>query len=230
MKRHGFTLIELLVVIAIIAILAAILFPVFARAREKARANTCLSNIKQLTLAVLMYIQDYDEVFQPCRMPGWPAEGIYATLRPYVKNDSLYTCPSYVSGGSAEVSGNQPYHYAFDYKSDQCSGGVVPWDRQGLFADGVWFGWTVVGLKNLEDPVNTILMADGNRSYWFCYGAQNRWNYFGIIPRHSDGVNSGWADGHCKFLGTGPRPKPEPNNGTNTWFPIAERFFTWAAD
>jgi prepilin-type N-terminal cleavage/methylation domain-containing protein len=58
MKRHGFTLIELLVVIAIIAILAAILFPVFARAREKARANTCLSNVKQLTLGLMMYVSD----------------------------------------------------------------------------------------------------------------------------------------------------------------------------
>ncbi len=63
MRRTGFTLIELLVVIAIIAILAAILFPVFARAREKARQSSCLSNVKQITLAGLMYIQDYDERF-----------------------------------------------------------------------------------------------------------------------------------------------------------------------
>src|SRR5947209_8124039 len=63
MKRRGFTLIELLVVIAIIAILAAILFPVFAQAREKARSISCLSNIKQTTLSAVMYVQDYDEKF-----------------------------------------------------------------------------------------------------------------------------------------------------------------------
>ena len=69
-KRRGFTLIELLVVIAIIAILAAILFPVFAQAREKARAATCVSNLKQIGNAMMMYVQDYDE-----RLPGAASPG-----------------------------------------------------------------------------------------------------------------------------------------------------------
>ena len=95
MKR-GFTLIELLVVIAIIAILAAILFPVFARAREKARQTSCLSNVKQLTLGFMMYAQDYDEYIRSAYLPG-PDSHYWSWMfgiEPYVKNDHVYACPS----------------------------------------------------------------------------------------------------------------------------------------
>ena len=99
MRRNGFTLIELLVVIAIIAILAAILFPVFAQAREKARQTQCTNNMKQNALAVLQYIQDYDERFpmslylaiqnnQPCIFT------LYNAIYPYVKNADVVVCPS----------------------------------------------------------------------------------------------------------------------------------------
>ncbi|MGD9497689.1 MAG: DUF1559 domain-containing protein, partial [Armatimonadota bacterium] len=98
-SRRGFTLIELLVVIAIIAILAAILFPVFARAREKARQASCTSNLKQIGTAMMMYTQDYDEVLPDCLMGrdtndptryfAWTA-----VIMPYVKNNQLFECPS----------------------------------------------------------------------------------------------------------------------------------------
>src|SRR5262245_48315700 len=101
----GFTLIELLVVIAIIAILAAILFPVFAKAREKARQTSCLSNTKQLALSILQYAQDYDEAMVPWVVsvkPNVPkAEGgtsgslrWNALVQPYCKSLSVFTCPS----------------------------------------------------------------------------------------------------------------------------------------
>src|SRR5579862_9500355 len=105
MKRHAFTLIELLVVIAIIAILAAILFPVFAQAREKARIATCTSNLKQFALSILMYDQDYDETMPigfkaayligplTSQLSGFPERGVHAEIAPYVKDHGVFHCP-----------------------------------------------------------------------------------------------------------------------------------------
>ncbi|OIO91395.1 MAG: hypothetical protein AUJ92_16615 [Armatimonadetes bacterium CG2_30_59_28] len=104
--KKGFTLIELLVVIAIIAILAAILFPVFAKAREKARQTSCLSNIKQLGLGAMMYVQDFDETYfprwQPITVYPAPADAIWwlprpgyaSLLDPYTKSTQIGVCPS----------------------------------------------------------------------------------------------------------------------------------------
>src|SRR5260221_1647717 len=102
MNKHGFTLIELLVVIAVIAILAAILFPVFAQAREKARAISCLSNAKQIGTAVLMYAQDYDETVVPWfQLTGLPRDewrhdlqSWAQLMQPYIKNGSPVDPPS----------------------------------------------------------------------------------------------------------------------------------------
>ena len=94
-RRHAFTLIELLVVIAIIAILAAILFPVFAQAREKARQASCLSNLKQIGIALTMYQSDYDSQYPPSQLGtgtnivSWPT-----MLQPYIKNEQVFVCPS----------------------------------------------------------------------------------------------------------------------------------------
>jgi prepilin-type N-terminal cleavage/methylation domain-containing protein/prepilin-type processing-associated H-X9-DG protein len=94
-KKHAFTLIELLVVIAIIAILASILFPVFAQAREKARQTSCLSNMKQLGLGLMMYAQDYDETLMQTtwEIPNFKVHWSYV-LQPYVKNVNIFACPS----------------------------------------------------------------------------------------------------------------------------------------
>jgi prepilin-type N-terminal cleavage/methylation domain-containing protein/prepilin-type processing-associated H-X9-DG protein len=118
-SSKGFTLIELLVVIAIIAILAAILFPVFAKAREKARQTTCASNLKQMGLAVLQYVQDNDE----CLMcpPGASSEGWAGEIFSYVKSTAAYHCPDDLilpvnenSGPAGASEPNYPMSYCFD--------------------------------------------------------------------------------------------------------------------
>jgi len=114
--RAGFTLIELLVVIAIIAILAAILFPVFARAREAARKASCQSNLKQLSLGFAMYLTDYDQRFP---MAGWwdfdpqsASNDWQNAIYPYIKNAKVYTCPS---SSDFQVNPQDWNHTATDY-------------------------------------------------------------------------------------------------------------------
>src|SRR5215213_5981908 len=99
-RRRGFTLIELLVVIAIIAILAAILFPVFAQARERARTSVCTSNVRQIGLALRMYTQDYDEAFPIfyAYHTRAPHKGIELELLPYTKSAAIFRCPSDAGG------------------------------------------------------------------------------------------------------------------------------------
>src|SRR5205085_2805953 len=122
MKRRGFTLIELLVVIAIIAILAAILFPVFARAREQARKSTCQSNMKNINLGNAMYVQDYDETFMPVIYTDYSWTGMDKTgkvftspLEPYLKNKQINPCPSDTSVWKP-TGGKFPTSYAWSQK------------------------------------------------------------------------------------------------------------------
>ncbi len=128
-RRYGFTLIELLVVIAIIAILAAILFPVFAKAREKARQASCQSNLKQVGLAIAQYMQDYDEKYpyagngtddpyvavNVCGWRGWLSN----VVMPYVKNNQLFVCPSdgnnYYNVGTTTVPTGDSRFYKVSY-------------------------------------------------------------------------------------------------------------------
>ena len=125
-KNYAFTLIELLVVIAIIAILAAILFPVFAKVREKARQTSCLSNEKQLGLGFLQYTQDNDESFTPAdnATVGMHGHGWGSRIYPYVKSLAVYGCP--------DDTYPQPYKvsYAFNVCLDPTNGGFL--DRKSV--------------------------------------------------------------------------------------------------
>ncbi|MBB6053037.1 DUF1559 domain-containing protein [Armatimonas rosea] len=132
MKR-AFTLIELLVVIAIIAILAAILFPVFGRAREQARKSVCLSNLKQLATAALMYSQDYDEVFPNASWigpdafpPNWYfGESSRTLLEPYVKNSAVFVCPSDTELAKLVVRGaSQPFGLSYQFHGNPLGNGT----------------------------------------------------------------------------------------------------------
>ncbi len=117
-KRRAFTLIELLVVIAIIAILAAILFPVFARARENARRASCQSNLKQIALGIIQYTQDYDESFPVSTTgvatytAGGPTIGWADGIQPYVKSTQIFQCPSepFAANAKPDTAGYTDYY------------------------------------------------------------------------------------------------------------------------
>jgi prepilin-type N-terminal cleavage/methylation domain-containing protein len=168
MNRKGFTLIELLVVIAIIAILAAILFPVFAQARESARQTQCTNNQKQIATSVLMYVQDYEETFPMSAYFGTNPQGqrvlvaVYDVLAPYIKNVDIFVCPSYRPGidwpQRVQAAGSPfPALATFRYV------GYIP--NLGLFGENfcpvVQKRTPVTKLAAVEAPVNTIMLFDG---------------------------------------------------------------------
>jgi len=159
--RRAFTLIELLVVIAIIAILAAILFPVFGRAREAARRTSCVSNVRQLGMAMMQYCQDYDEQFPP-RMPNPVAGPVYPCKacrtidwrvypRPYMKNEAIFRCPS--DGGIPPVIAAEP-----------TLGGPVYRDpAQGGYGTSYCLNTVVTrlgGLAGIAQPADTYMGAE----------------------------------------------------------------------
>jgi prepilin-type N-terminal cleavage/methylation domain-containing protein/prepilin-type processing-associated H-X9-DG protein len=228
--RSGFTLIELLVVIAIIAILAAILFPVFAQARDKARQAACLSNLKQLGLGVTMYAQDYDEMLPD----GWSYSADKKTLwwwqdsvRPYVKNEAVYSCPSaspHMQWTALRPAG-APNPLVRDYIANAAAvsseNGQWPpnrtstdWMRVGPFTNNGGTGTATQSLSNIQDPAGTIAIFDGQREIeiWAinmadCWRptplppADSQWRWPGVVSkRHNDGFVAAFADGHAKWM------------------------------
>ncbi|MHB8997623.1 MAG: DUF1559 family PulG-like putative transporter [Armatimonadota bacterium] len=202
--RRGFTLIELLVVIAIIAILAAILFPVFAKAREKARQSSCLSNVKQLMLATMSYAQDYDEALPMCYTDvaadgfgvgdySWRCE-----ILPYAKNAQIFQCPSKKNSTNAFSSypDGSPIGTATGIQLAGYAMNTVHWAMGGASPSGASLG-------SIEYPASTIFLGEidgaginisdgGAVVHGFVYG-----NLGG--KRHNDGCNWGFIDGHAKW-------------------------------
>jgi len=225
--RRGFTLIELLVVIAIIAILAAILFPVFARAREKARQTSCTSNLKQVNLGLQMYVQDYDEKLPtsggtPCNsddgrvyndvtmLPPW------LQIQPYVKNFDLFTCPSHNNGpcrnqSTAHFRVNQQIDLGRAPASFQLSYGYPEKPMNGHRS----IGCGVYGRHKLswwKYPAQTVIIAEsiGFVNSWqriayanVCAAGCNADRQTEQNTRHNGGSNVGFLDGHVKFYSAG---------------------------
>ena len=168
-RNKGFTLIELLVVIAIIAILAAILFPVFARAREKARTTNCLSNQKEIALGFKMYIGDYDEIFPHTQV------GLTYMLYPYIKNAQIYHCPSDMNVPSGALG-----------DANLCSYGY-----------NVLLKYSI-NVSRCESVATTILTVDTKSSSDF-RPVSDSYDSDAALIRHSDGAIYSFVDGHAKW-------------------------------
>jgi prepilin-type N-terminal cleavage/methylation domain-containing protein len=205
MRRYGFTLIELLVVIAIIAILAAILFPVFAQAREKARQTSCLSNCKQIGLGITMYVNDWDETFPrnddciaPARVPYQPnavgCSGPYGQrvnhykwqywIYPYVKNIQIFFCPSRPYDRQAWEQHAEIFDGGYSLAL-HVTGALNTWNRTGNAQQirNSFLGGTMAGVQRPAETM--ILMEDrfpGTRHYVF--GPQPIQTAYPMAHRH----------------------------------------------
>jgi prepilin-type N-terminal cleavage/methylation domain-containing protein/prepilin-type processing-associated H-X9-DG protein len=212
--RRGFTLIELLVVIAIIAILAAILFPVFARAREKARQASCQSNLKQIALAGAMYASDYDQMPVPMYTYGWNITGAAGTfsgrvwwnglIEPYTKNRQMLVCPS--RAGAAFHDADSPCGAPSDSVVRHQTGIGYNWYNNEWASDaGYWSGLSDASVKS---PAEKVTFMDANcivagpnpalSSLTFALWQQSG-TWWGLEERHNEGNNCAFYDGHVKW-------------------------------
>jgi prepilin-type N-terminal cleavage/methylation domain-containing protein/prepilin-type processing-associated H-X9-DG protein len=187
---RGFTLIELLVVIAIVTILTAILFPVLARAREKAGQTTCLSNIHQLATAQLLYLQDWDE-----NLPHWwtygqarpEPYGLYTFwteyFQPYLHSADVFQCPSVRWGPDGAGPGTKLADYA-----------LFTWGPSGDGTpDHPYWRWAgpPLTLAQVNRPSETFNLMDGDTTTRVTHG---------MLARHSEGMNAGFLDGHARWI------------------------------
>ena len=190
--RQGFTLIELLVVIAIIAILAAILFPVFARAREKARQTSCINNARQLATATLMYAQDYDKCFpMSIYLSGdMQAYAFYHTQMPYMKNIQIFDCPSEKARITAQGLANLglPVAPGFSQASYDFNYAVFEDGPNNMLTQA---DHPVVSMAEIPFPVDTVMCYDGCLTPQF---------YSPVVAGHNQTITANYVDGHAKVV------------------------------
>lgn len=204
-RRCGFTLIELLVVIAIIALLAAILFPVFSRARETARKASCLSNMRQIGLATMQYTQDYDESMVKVYTYLGPGNTNLVwwqdVLQPYMKSYQLVLCPS--QRPSSSYTTNRPAGYPNPLLTSYVGNNIYTNATGGPLFPPLRAG-TGGGrsLAEFEEPATTILFTEvrvGNMEL-FDWSQTDLGSSPTIDKRHLSGCNFAFADGHAKWL------------------------------
>jgi prepilin-type N-terminal cleavage/methylation domain-containing protein/prepilin-type processing-associated H-X9-DG protein len=218
-NRRGFTLIELLVVIAIIAILAAILFPVFAKVREKARQTTCASNEKQIGLGLVQYVQDNDE--------HWPAEERNEPGRtqwplfilPYIKSSAVFLCPSNASPGVSINNGQANFVTAYGANTNgfDCNNDG-PWQSSSV-GNGMFGGANSGGVSDAQvfSPATTIAVLEMKGGWGSDMveldDACSGWSQSRFASLHTNGANYLYADGHVKWQ----LPFGTIANGVNQW-------------
>mgnify|MGYP001309147609 CR=1 FL=1 len=189
----GFTLIELLVVVAIIGILAAILFPVFAKARENARRASCISNLKQIALSGQLYLQDNDRIYPPVPTINDGSSGWAFELSKYAKNDAVFQCPSETK--------------------DMDEGFTDYWMNGNVLN---------LSESRLQSPSNVLLLGDGDTNavdYALPSTDYGNWEVdAAYATRHLDGADFAFADGHAKWLHPNSISLTAPPNGGNTTF------------
>jgi prepilin-type N-terminal cleavage/methylation domain-containing protein/prepilin-type processing-associated H-X9-DG protein len=227
--RNAFTLIELLVVIAIIAILAAILFPVFAKVREKARQTTCLNNNKQLAFATLLYVGDYDETFPYSDYGSGSTEVFWQNMvEPYIEggltqngsknqDKSVYACPDDISNYPDAIWLRNGTPAGTPYAATRS---LISYSVNAYLSPEVGKDYPPATLSKIDSSSNIVLLTESLGVNDYTYGRDDFYcnvkggsctstdfsnaAYVNARARHNGGSNYAFADGHAKwFLGTG---------------------------